>query len=124
MEHAVHLGTGHFIKAVSPTSARTLVKKIRKAFHNAQLDDDNMLWKLILEVMTTMSKMRMAPIMLMMKLMMKQWQILLLVTLLVNPSHLSNRSVHPNICKQVWADTGLQICSSPQATAFFNQCCR
>ena len=41
MEHAVHLGTGHFIKVVSPTSACTLVKKIRKAFHDAQLDDDN-----------------------------------------------------------------------------------
>jgi len=41
MEHAVHLGAGHFIKVVSPTSARTLVKKIRKAFRDAQLDDDN-----------------------------------------------------------------------------------
>jgi len=41
MEHAVHLGAGHFIKVVSPTSARTLVKKIRKAFREAQLDDDN-----------------------------------------------------------------------------------
>ena len=41
MEHAVHLGAGHFIKVVSPTSAHTLVKKIRKAFRNAQLDDDN-----------------------------------------------------------------------------------
>jgi hypothetical protein len=41
MEHAVHLGAGHFIKVVSPTSACTLVKKIRKAFHDAQLDDDN-----------------------------------------------------------------------------------
>src|SRR6266436_1960134 len=41
MEHAVHLGAGHFIKVVSPTSARALVKKIRKVFRNAQLDDDN-----------------------------------------------------------------------------------
>jgi len=41
MEHAVHLGAGHFIKVVSPTSARTLVKKIRKAFRDAQLDDEN-----------------------------------------------------------------------------------
>lgn len=41
MEHAVHLGAGHFIKVVSPTSARALVKKIRKAFRDAQLDDDN-----------------------------------------------------------------------------------
>ena len=41
MEHTVHLGTGHFIKVVSPTSACILVKKIRKAFCDAQLDDDN-----------------------------------------------------------------------------------
>ena len=41
MEHAVHLGAGHFIKVVSPTSARALVKKIRKAFRDAQLDNDN-----------------------------------------------------------------------------------
>jgi hypothetical protein len=41
MEHAVHLGAGHFIQVVSPTSARILVKKIKKAFRNAQLDDDN-----------------------------------------------------------------------------------
>ena len=41
MEHAVHLGAGHFIQVVSPTSARILVKKIKKAFHNAQLDNDN-----------------------------------------------------------------------------------
>jgi hypothetical protein len=41
MEHAVHLGAGHFIQVVSPTSACILVKKIKKAFHNAQLDDDN-----------------------------------------------------------------------------------
>jgi hypothetical protein len=47
-----------------------------------------------------------------------------LATLSVNPWHLSNRSVCSNICKQLWADMGLQIRSSPQATAFFNQCCR
>jgi hypothetical protein len=41
MEHAIHLGAGHFIQVVSPTSARILVKKIKKAFHDAQLDDDN-----------------------------------------------------------------------------------
>lgn len=40
IEHAVHLGAGHFIKIVSLTSARILVKKIRKAFHNAQLEDN------------------------------------------------------------------------------------
>jgi hypothetical protein len=39
MEHAVHLGAGHFIKVVSPTSAHTLVKKICKASHNTQLGD-------------------------------------------------------------------------------------
>ena len=41
MEHPIHLGAGHFIQVVSPTSARILVKKIKKAFHDAQLDDDN-----------------------------------------------------------------------------------
>ena len=41
MEHAIHLGAGHFIQVVSPTSAHILVKKIKKAFRNAQLDDNN-----------------------------------------------------------------------------------
>ena len=41
MEHALHLGTGHFIQVVSPRSGRILVKKIKKAFHDAELDDDN-----------------------------------------------------------------------------------
>ena len=41
MEHAIHLSAGHFIQVVSPTSAHILVKKIKKAFHDAQLDDDN-----------------------------------------------------------------------------------
>jgi hypothetical protein len=127
MEHAVHLGAGHFIKVVSPTSAHALVKKIRKAFRDAQLDDDNIDFDALeadlggddnneqeeddtnnaddeaddeaaadFTVGDTIGKL----------------------------SHLSNRSVHPNISKQLWADIGLQICSSPQATAFFNQCCR
>ena len=41
MEHAIHVGAGHFIQVVSPTSARVLVTKIKKAFRDAQLDDDN-----------------------------------------------------------------------------------
>lgn len=41
MEHAIHLGAGHFIQVVSPTSARTVVKKIKKALRNAKLDDDS-----------------------------------------------------------------------------------
>jgi hypothetical protein len=41
MEHAIHVGAGHFIQVVSPTSARVLVMKIKKAFRDAQLDDDN-----------------------------------------------------------------------------------
>ena len=41
IEHAVHLGASHFIQVVSPTSACILVKKIKKAFHDAQLDNDN-----------------------------------------------------------------------------------
>ena len=40
MEHVVHLGAGHFIRVVSPTSARTLVKKFKKALRNGELDDD------------------------------------------------------------------------------------
>lgn len=39
MEHAVHLGAGHFIRIVSPTSARTLARKIKKTLENGQLDD-------------------------------------------------------------------------------------
>ena len=41
MEHAVHLGAGHFIRVVSPTSMRALTKKIKKALRNAKLDDDD-----------------------------------------------------------------------------------
>ena len=41
MEHTLHLGAGHFIQVVSPRSGRILVKKIKKAFHDAKLDDDN-----------------------------------------------------------------------------------
>ena len=39
MEHAVHLGACHFIQVVSPTSAHVLVKKIKKALHDAKIDD-------------------------------------------------------------------------------------
>ena len=41
MEHALHLGTGHFIQVVSPRSGRILIKKIKKAFHDVKLDDNN-----------------------------------------------------------------------------------
>jgi len=41
MEHAIHLSVGHFIQVVSPTSACALVMKIKKAFCDAHLDDDN-----------------------------------------------------------------------------------
>jgi hypothetical protein len=41
MEHALHLGAGHFIQVVSPTSGRRLVKKIKKALRDAEVDDDN-----------------------------------------------------------------------------------
>ena len=41
MEHAIHVSVGHFIQVVSLTSAHVLVTKIKKAFHDAQLDDDN-----------------------------------------------------------------------------------
>ena len=39
MEHAIHLGACHFIQVVSPTSAHVLVKKIKKALHDAKIDD-------------------------------------------------------------------------------------
>lgn len=41
MEHAIHLGAGHFIRVVSPTSRRNLVKKIKKAFRDGEFDEDN-----------------------------------------------------------------------------------
>ncbi len=41
MEHAIHLGAGHFIQVVSPTSAHTVIKKIKKVLRNAELDDDS-----------------------------------------------------------------------------------
>ena len=39
MEHAVHLGACHFIQVVSPMSAHVLVKKIKKALRDAEIDD-------------------------------------------------------------------------------------
>jgi len=48
--------------------------------------------------------------------------ILLLVTLSVNLSHFQTGQYI--LHKILHADIGLQICSSPQATAFFGQCCR
>ena len=41
MEHAIHLGAGHFIRVVSSASRCNLVKKIKKAFCDAELDVDN-----------------------------------------------------------------------------------
>ena len=41
MEHAIHVSVSHFTQVVSPTSAHILVKKIKKAFCDAQLNDDN-----------------------------------------------------------------------------------
>jgi len=40
MEHAIHLGAGHFIKTVSPTSTPALMKKINRAFCNTQMHDE------------------------------------------------------------------------------------
>ena len=31
----------HFIQVISPRSKHILIKKIKKAFHDAELDDDN-----------------------------------------------------------------------------------
>jgi hypothetical protein len=43
MEHAIHLGACHFIRTVSPTSARVLAKKIKKAICNGDLGNDGTL---------------------------------------------------------------------------------
>jgi hypothetical protein len=40
MEHSVHLGAGHFVKTVSPTSAKALVTKMRRTLKHIKLDDD------------------------------------------------------------------------------------
>jgi hypothetical protein len=37
MEHAIHLSAGYFIKTISPTLTPTLIKKIKCAFRNAQM---------------------------------------------------------------------------------------
>ena len=39
MEHTIHLSTCHFIQVVLLTSAHILVKKIKKALHDAKIDD-------------------------------------------------------------------------------------
>ena len=41
MEHALHLSAGHFIQVVSPTSRHCLIKKFKKALHDAELNDNN-----------------------------------------------------------------------------------
>ena len=122
MEHALHLGAGHFIQVVSPRSGRILVKKIKKAFHDAELDDDNIDFDALEAdlggdnndadelTMTTM--------------LLRRQLNFLWGTLSVNRLRWLNRSVRSNICKWLCADIGLQIRSSPQATAFFGQCCR
>lgn len=38
MEHTINLAAGHFLMAVSPTSSRKLLKKIRAALRNSELD--------------------------------------------------------------------------------------
>ena len=40
MEHTVHLAAAHFVKTVSPTSAKALVTKIRRTLKHIKLDDD------------------------------------------------------------------------------------
>jgi hypothetical protein len=43
MEHAIHLSACHFIRTVSPMSARILAKKIKKAICNGDLGNDGTL---------------------------------------------------------------------------------
>lgn len=42
MEHSIHVATGHFIKAIGPTSSRNVIRKVKKAFKNAGVDDSNL----------------------------------------------------------------------------------
>jgi hypothetical protein len=39
MEHAVHLAAGHFIRDVAPTSARALLKKVKRVMSNVGVDE-------------------------------------------------------------------------------------
>jgi hypothetical protein len=42
MEHSIHVAAGHFIKAIGPTSSRNVIRKVKKAFKNAGVDDSNL----------------------------------------------------------------------------------
>ena len=42
MEHALHLAAKHFVKDVSPTSASTLLKKVKGAMVNTTGEDNEM----------------------------------------------------------------------------------
>ena len=42
MEHALHLAAKHFVKDVSPTSASTLLKKVKGAMVNATGEKNEM----------------------------------------------------------------------------------
>jgi hypothetical protein len=41
MEHSIHLGAGHFISRVNPTSATKIIKKVKAAFEKANGDDED-----------------------------------------------------------------------------------
>jgi hypothetical protein len=36
MEHSLHLGAGHFVKGVAPTSSRKILKKVQRIVQNAR----------------------------------------------------------------------------------------
>ena len=107
MEHALHLGASHFIQVVSPRSGRILVKKIKKAFHDAELDDNNIDFDALEADLggdnndanddddDDNAALEAAEFL---------WG-----TLSVNHLHWLNRSVRSNICKWLCADIGLQI---------------
>ena len=94
MEKAIHLGAGHFIRVVSPTSACTLIMTIWNIFHDAQLDDGNIKFNALeaeLGGHNSYTDTNSANEV-------NDEVDLLLVTLLVNLSHSSNRSVHTIMC--------------------------
>jgi hypothetical protein len=39
MEHSVHLGAGHFVEGVSPTSTSTVIKKVQNTSRQARVDE-------------------------------------------------------------------------------------
>jgi hypothetical protein len=119
MEHAIHLGAGHFIQVVSPTSARLLVKKIKRAFRDGELNDDSIDFDALEADLRGSSDddnddddgaaSEAADF---------------TVGDTIGKSLALVKQVSTVIFKWLCVNIALQIRSSPQATAFFGQCCR